>query len=436
MQISLYVLVCTGSDLTETQRTGAVDQIRQAFVGSYANAQVDVLSQNQLIALLQSLPSLSLALNGNGDGRFETYGRWSEYDQMRMPFKPGEPQLALMGGLAEELRKHTAAIHVHVRGEAGIGKTRLVLEALRQADLAPLVIYCDGPAKIRESDLLYTLLKDDNPFALILVVDECDGDARSTLWDKLKHAGPRVKLISIYSEFQETTGNTTYLTAPPLAEERIIEILQEYLPAAESANRWAEFCSGSPRVAHVVGLNLKNNPGDLLQSPDTVKVWDRFIVGGDKADSPQVGQRRVVLRRLALFKRFGFGPAVIGEARSIAALCAQDDASITWARFQEIIHELRSRKILQGENTLYLTPKLLHIKLWVDWWDIHGTTFSLEELASAVSAKLLDWFFEMSKYAEESQTAQTVFKGLLDENGPFQQSGLLKDPRGARFFSP
>jgi hypothetical protein len=243
-----------------------------------------------------------------------------------------------------------------------------------------------------------------------------------------------VKLVSIYSEFDDTTGNTAYLTAPPLDNERIIEILQEYLPAAESANRWAEFCSGSPRVAHVVGLNLKNNPDDLLKSPDTVNLWDRYICGGDKADSPHVGQRRVTLRRLALFKRFGFGPAVIEEAKAIAALCAGDDASITWARFQEIIHDLRGRKILQGENTLYITPKLLHIKLWVDWWDIHGGTFSLEDLASALPPTLLDWFFEMSKYAEESKTAQKVFKTLLDENGPFQQSGLLKDPRGARFF--
>jgi hypothetical protein len=430
-----YLLVCTGSDLTEQQRAEALGYIQAAFVGcGYVDPCVDVLSQNQLIALLQPLPSLSLVLNGNGGGPFESYRRWADHDQMRMPFKPGGPQADFINGLADEIRKHVAAIHVHVRGEPGIGKTRLVLEALRPADLWPLVIYCDGPAKIRDSELFYALLKDDNPFSLILVVDECDADTRSTLWDKLKHAGPRVKLVTIYSEFDDTTGNTTYMTAPPLADDRIIDILQEYLPAAESANRWAEFCSGSPRVAHVVGLNLKNNPEDLLKSPDTVNLWDRYICGGDKADSLQVGQRRVTLRRVALFKRFGFGPAVVAEAKAIAALCAGDDPSITWARFQELVHELRARKILQGENTLYITPKLLHIKLWVDWWEVYGGTFSLDDLASAVPPQLLDWFLEMSRYAEQSQTAQKVFKTLLDENGPFQQSGLLKDPRGARFF--
>ena len=430
-----YVLVCTGKDLTEPERTKAIDHLRTAFREcKYTDPQVDVLSQNQLIAVLQSLPSLSLTISGNGGGRFETHRRWADHNQMRMPFKPGKPQAALINGLANELRKHQAAIHIHVRGEAGIGKTRLVLEALRQEDLAPLVIYCDGPSKIRDSELLFTLLRDDNPFSLILVIDECDADTRSTVWNRLKHVGPRVKLVSIYSDFDDTTGNTTYMTAPPLENEQIIEILREYLPAAESASRWAEFCSGSPRVAHVIGLNLEHNPHDLLKSPDTVEVWDRFIVGRDPADSVEVQQRVVVLRRLALFKRFGFGSVVVQEAKAIAALCAQDNPSITWGRFQEIIYELKAGKILQGESTLYITPKLLHIKLWVDWWDIHGNSLVFEDFAGAIPPRLLDWFFEMAQYAEQSRAAQEVFTSLLDESGPFQQSGLLRDSRGARFF--
>ena len=250
----------------------------------------------------------------NSGAAFETYQRWDDHDQMRVPFKPGKQHVEHIRKLGDRLRKHEAAIHVHVRGEPGIGKTRLVLEAVREDDLSPLVIYCDSPSKIRESALLAAILRDDNPFSLILVVDECDVDTRSTLWNKLKYAGPRVKLVTIYSEFDETTGNIEYVTAPPLEDEKIIEILREYLPASENAKRWAEYCSGSPRVAHVVGLNLRNNPDDLTKPPDTANIWDRFIAGPDKADTAEVQQRRVVLRSLALFKRFGFGPRVVRSA--------------------------------------------------------------------------------------------------------------------------
>lgn len=430
-----FVLVATGVDLTDTERNRAIKNIQDAFGKcGYTSPNVDVLSQNQLIALLQPFPSLSLAVNGNAHGPYETHGSWENRDQMRYPFKPGEPQTELIESLAEMLRENDAAIHLHIRGEAGIGKTRLTLEALRHSDLHPLVIYCDSPSKIINSELLYTLLRDDNPFSVILVVDECDASTRTILWDKLRHAGPRVKLITIFSEFEDSSGNTRYVDAPPLDEDQIVEILREYVPAAESASRWAEFCSGSPRVAHVVGLNLRKNPDDLLKNPDTVRVWDRYVVGNDQADSPNVRQRITVLRRIALFKRFGFGNSVIKEAKAVANLVAQDDPSITWARFEEIVQELRARKILQGEYTLYITPKLLHIKLWVDWWDVHGSSFDFEKFSKQLTPELLDWFFEMARYAQQSHSAERVFKTLLNEDGPFQQSGLLKDERGARFF--
>ena len=157
-------------------------------------------------------------------------------------------------------------------------------------------------------------------------------------------------------------------------------------------------------------------------------------MGADRPGAVAVERRRVVLRRLALFKRFGFGAAVRQEARAVAALVEQDDPSIKEAVFNDVVSDLRARKILQGENTLYITPRLLHVKLWVEWWRLHGDGFVLEEFADAVPPTLLDWFFEMAIDAAESPPAQRVFGELLAENGPFQQTDLLRRARGARFF--
>ena len=126
-----------------------------------------------------------------------------------------------------------------------------------------------------------------------------------------------MKFISIYGDFGDSVGETIYMNAPALADEQIGEIMGEYLPSNEDTRRWSGFCDGSPRVARVVGLDLRSNPDDLLKAPDTVGLWDRYIVGGDSANSLAVERRRVVLRRLALFKRFAPGPSE-GIARPLS----------------------------------------------------------------------------------------------------------------------
>jgi hypothetical protein len=187
-------------------------------------------------------------------------------------------------------------------------------------------------------------------------------------------------------------------------------------------------------VAHVIGSNLKNNPEDLLAPPDTVDIWGRYIAGRDDPDSEQVQQRTLVLQHLALFKRFGYERPLIAEAKAIAGIIERADAHITWARFQAIVQKLRTRKILQGEYTLYITPKALHIKLWSDWWRIYGNAFSFVEFTSSLSESLLDWFYEMFTYAALSEIANTIIEELLGANGPFQNDNFLRTKLGARFF--
>lgn len=430
-----YVLVCTGSDLPDAQEREALSHLKKLLAKcGYKRAKVEVWSQNKLIGVLQQFPSLSLKVNGKDQSKFQTHKSWSQEAEMKKAFQAGDEQKQFILAVQRELERNEEAVHVRVTGEPGIGKTRAVFEVTAAENIAPLVLYCDSAVKFRDSELMNELLKEDSKFAVVLVVDECDSDARSYIWNKFKNSGPRIKLISIYNERDDSSGNTTYIDSPALGKEEIIAILHEYGVPKDRADRWAEFCSGSPRVAHVIGGNLKSNPDDLLKSPDTVNVWDRYIVGRDDEHSEHVRQRRTVLRILALFKRFGYGPKVSAEAKAIAAIVEEADPQITRARFDEIIKELRKRKILQGENTLYITPKALHIKLWADWWDTHGASFEPETFAAKLDGNLPAWFDEMFKYAAESDAALSVVAQLLGENGPFRDGSYLQERRGARLF--
>ena len=348
---------------------------------------------------------------------------------MRFPFVSGQSQKELIANLQNELRRNDDTVHVRVLGEPGIGKTKLVLEATRTDDLSPLVIYCSA-SQFRDSVLMNELLRDDNQFSTILVIDECDPDSRSYIWDKLRYRGPRIKLIAIYNDYEEQSGGITYYDIPPLEDEQIRNIIvREYQIPADQANRWVELCDGSPRVAHVIGQNLLNNPEDLLKPPSTVNIWERYIVGRANPDSQEVKDRRRVLRHVALFKRFGYERSVVREAEAIA-----QKSGIEWNKFQEIVGDLKDRKILQGEFTLYITPKALHIKLWTEWWDIYGRGFDLEEFKQGLRPELLEWFYEMFQYAAESEAASRIVKDLLGPNDPFQNDENLKTRLGSGFF--
>ncbi len=424
-----YVLVCFGQDLVDPRHADAIGHLRSYFEEcGYRNARVNVFSQNQLIGFVQPFPALALELNRQ-PARFETYREWARQDEMQRRFIAGEAQNELISGIQAELRQNERPVHIRVLGEAGIGKTKLVLEATGTEDLQPLVVYCDAASWFRGSNLMTAMLRGE--YSAILVLDECNPDDRAYIWNKLRSHSPRVKLVSIYNEYEAASGDIRYFDVPPLEREQISGVIQDYDIPRDIAYGWAAECSGSPRVAHVVGLNLKYNPEDLLKPPDTVNIWDRYIAYTDDPASEEVRQRRLVLRYISLFKRFGYVPAFEEEALTVADMIQRADQQITWARFQEIINYLRrDRRLLQGENTLYITPKLLHVKLWIEWWEIHR--FSLDEL-TLLPRTLLDWYFQMFEYAAGSPAASRVAREILE--ALFQQSpDYLNTEFGSRFF--
>jgi hypothetical protein len=430
-----YIFFCTKIDPVKEQQREAVKHLQHFFgLCGFPNAKVYVWGQETIIGILKRFPSLALRLNGRGKSYFLTHAMWSKQAEMGRPFKAGPRQKQFIETLQNLLRQSDGPVHIRVRGEAGIGKTRLVHEATAADDLRPLVIYCDTPSQLLDSELMSEFLREGTNLSAILVVDECDVERRAAIWNQLQFHSPRIRFVSVYNDLDEPSGTTVVQDAPPLELTQITEIIQEYGAPQNEASRWAELCDGSPRVAHVIGQNLKTNPGDILRPPDTANVWGRYVAQGDDMQSTPARERQVVLRHLALFKRFGFGAAVDTEAKAIAKVIETRYPAINWPRFQEIIKFLRDRKILQGETTLYITPTALHIRLWADWWDTYGDGFDPLQFTEQLPGQLGDWFREMFQYAAQSKAALKITEELLNEKGRFGKIAFFENRRGARFF--
>ncbi len=433
-----FIAVLFGCDIPDRTDDEAVNKIRDILREQhpqYADARIEVWRQNQLCGFFSKHQPLAAELTGRANWRFRTHGSWASEFEMRRPLKLGVDQEKLIDRLRNELRKHDDAVHVRVCGQAGIGKTRIVLEATRAADLAPLVAYYGTATELRDDGLRSTLQREGSDLSILIVVDDCDPEYAVEFWNDFRHCGPRVKLISLYQDREQSSGTTIPIEAEALAEPQVSSILQEYGIEKPDADRWARECDGSPRVAHIFGQNLKEDPdADVLRDVDTVRVWDRFIAGHDPVKSDRAERSQRVLNYLALFKRVGFGPYLGAEARSVHRLIEQDDSKITWATFQEVIAELRQRKILQGETTLYITPAALQMKLLADFWNLYGSWFRADEFIEGLDGRLLEWFYEMFEYASISPVAKKIVRTLLGPGGPFADSDYLKTRLGSSFF--
>jgi len=422
------------SDRTDNQLRDLYTQKLSEIDSRYKSATVEVWRQSKLMGFFQRFPSLVLKLKRYDNAPFKFYDSWADEPEMRRHLEVGDHQESLILGVQEILRRDTdAATHLCVNGAPGIGKTRLILEATRAKDLAPLVIYCQSASAFRDGQLLYQMTRKDNEARVLLVIDECADSDSAEFWNGLASMGSRLKLVTIHHEGNPVSGRTLPVEIPRLGDDQVKLIIASYDIPEEQAARFGQFCKGSPRAAHMLGQNLKTNPEDLLRPPDTVSVWDRWVAGRDDLDSQVVRERRMVLRYLALFKGFGFGPPYGGEARAIAGIIEGADRAITLPKFSEIIQELRQRKLLQGETTLYITPDVLHIRLWSEWWDTYGLA-DIIDFVNRLQFGLREGFFEMFRYARESEVASSTVERLLGPGGPFWDTELLQTELGGTFF--
>lgn len=431
-----YALICTGHDLTPKQRNDSKMLIAGVLADQgYANYEdlIDVVAASQLADVAERYPSIASSLAPDPIQEALVIDEWQRDAYMSNPFTASDEQTKLIEHIRAELlgdRKH-----IRILGEPGLGKTRLVLEALRDPNLAPCVLYIPHGLLFGQTRLFRQLLKSTDDKPLILVVDELPESELAEIWRHLKNRCGALKLITLDHGRDETRDEEIErLQAPKLPKETIKKILASLVGESNELDRWVEICDGSPRVAQAVAENLRANPDDILKPPSTVPIWERYLHGYGKRDEQQFRQVDCVAMYLALFSRFGYESTVADEARYIAKLIETVDPTIGWARFQEIIQSLRARRVLQGSKTLFFVPRALHIYLWKRFWETYGRGFQFVETLSEIPSSLHAWFMSMFKFAEGSATAQ-VIDDILKTDGLFSNKDVLTSAKGSQFLS-
>lgn len=436
-QNGTLVVVLFGSDNPDPKDDKAPNSLK-AFLSSidsaFANASVEVWRQNQLIAFLQHFPALLLRIRGITPDVFAIpHSKWFDQGGFDGSFVQNHDTRSAIASIQNALlNPATKSIHVRFVGDAGIGKSRLIYEATNHDALRSLVVYAKDADKFLASSFYQQVVGDADKLNIILVTDECSPSARGDLRVRLRNFGANVRVVSIYNEEEEgdKSPEFQFFDAPRLDEERITEIIEQYGVPADDARYWAAQCDGSPRTAHVVGQNLQAHV-DVLRGDGLVQIWDRYIAGSDDPKSDLVRRRRFSLCCLALFRRVGWKAEALEVYEKIVRPI---EPAISIQEFISIVELARRRKVLQGEHALYITPKLLHVRLWRDWWSAYRELLPLMTLLPSLSGALADWFIDMLIYAKGSPATEAVAKELLGPGGMFYKWEWLNSTRGSDLF--
>ena len=339
--------------------------------------------------------------------------------------------------LSTFLRKQVTAPRTITRlvGLAGVGKSRLALEALRLTDEDDAIGY--SPSDL----VLYAVASEASPAAVstavqnladsgtraIAVIDCCAPELQRILAGMVSRDSSRVSLVTIHDEIPAgQLDQTTFKVAEapsPVTE----AIINRSLPAlgSEDRHRLVRFSRGFPQVA-IRSSQLWAESAPLVDAIDDDLV-DAFVLGHNPRD------RDLLLKSAALLATFGLvgnEPPLDGELSELASLTD----GLTPDSLHPAAQELARRGVVQQRGRyVSLEPRPIAMKLATGQWQRWRQDIWDRVLAGDVSLKVLA--ARQLALLNTTNISREVVRHVCRFDGPFAGLKGLSQPGHAEVLS-
>ena len=243
----------------EARKEDILESLRGAGLTVEAR-QVDFRDAGQIADWVNEHASVSLWVKERTQpgtiGPFRPWSHWaSRVEHRSTPYIEDERLPSFEAKLRERVARPRGV--ARVVGLAGVGKSRLVLEALgndggRDSTMAlsDIVMYAVLPEGSVEGTIGTVAALADSGTRAVVVIDECDPETHRRLSSIVQHAASNLSLITIDNEVSSHQGDETMLEvakAPDDIGETLVRHLSPDLPA-EDQRRLAYFARGFPKV--------------------------------------------------------------------------------------------------------------------------------------------------------------------------------------------
>lgn len=339
---------------------------------------------------------------------------------------------------------------LRVIGHSGLGKTRLVYEALKASGLIEQAAYFDI---VSDGQNIVNFVRTyGKRFQGIIIVDNCEYHIHKALKEEVTRQGGTFRLITIdYNVAEEfdkskTNGENYIFLNNEQTSDIVKKILEDQFEGRldrSHISQIAEYSEGYPGMAVLFANARVDGMNDLSELLGDENIA-RLAFGRDWATKDET--KFDILQACSIFSHFG-RPAsnaiqyLSSEEKTLYA--NQRDLIITKicdpARskrdFSQSTEYFENRRVMERRgNFLSVKPTPLAVKLALNWWkhfdqsELQDLFPKLEELGMAIP--LVNRLSELDQLSEAKQ----IVNGLLGENSPFGSAEVLNTTLGSRLF--
>ncbi len=377
---------------------------------------IRVYDANMLARWASIYPALARSdLLDGMNGAAVDFGRWSAGAPHRSIWVADERRAADITAMRDQVST-PGLIELRIQGDSGIGKTRMVMEALRDPALSPLVVYIQDERDAGSS--LFNHLLDRKRVAIV-VVDECPADRHIKLLERLPREA-EIKLITI-GDVGASTTRSPVLAVMAMPDEKMEEFLREShsLLRPEARRFVIDHCRGNMRWAialadRIAGLS-EGQAADLIDQGDIRQFVATFISEGEDFFFVTI---------LALLERVGWEREMLPQLEVLAAF-----AGTTVERLLGVGARLEREGLLSRQGRYRaVSPHPAAVVLAAEAWRTLGARI-VNELIPLLDSEMALSMFRRVADLGRFEPAVSALSLLLSHDGPFSSLGKIEGGR-------
>ena len=389
--------------------------------------QVDFWDAEQIATWVNSHPAVATWVKEQTHGTISPFLSWNHWAGRAEHDQSPWVEDARLSSLRDRLREivETPRQILRLVGLSGVGKSRLVLEALRATE-------GEDAASTSASDLIIYAIETETSYAAInevvqtlavtpqravLVVDNCGPESHQGLSAMVLHQGSHLSLVTIDNEIPIGTldGNTLRIEeAPPPVTEGIISHVSSGLPY-EDRSRLERFSKGFPEVSVRVGKTWSESR-PVAHATDDAFV-DAFVLGRNPRD-PELLRKSAAL--LAVFGLVDVGPQADSQLSEIASLGRNLSTEDLYAAVAQLV----DRGVAQRRGRFVtLQPRPVAMKLAERQWKEWPASTWERVLSGDISAGLKTLAAKQLALLNTTEVSRKVVSHVCRRGGPFDCLG-------------